>query len=82
MLSLEITFSVLQGDTLHIKAQSVPSYLMCRNTSVDILVLRDKKFKFLNVKFIKNNINLDRQTNTSYRLGDHFEILATVFIPY
>ena len=82
MLSLEITFSVLQGDTLHIKAQSVPSYLMCRNTSVDILVLRDKKFKFLNVKFIKNNINLDRQTNTSYRLGDHFEILAAVFIPY
>ena len=55
---------------------------MCRNTSVDILVLRDKKFKFLNVTFHKNNINLDRQTNTSYRLGDHFEILAVVFIPY
>lgn len=36
VLPLEITFSVWQGDTLHIKAQSVPSYLMCRNISVDI----------------------------------------------
>ena len=74
------TFSVLQGDTLHIKAQSVPSYLMCRNTFIDIWVLRDKNSQ-LQISHSPQKLQ-SRQTDCirSHRLGDNFVILSCLFL--